>query len=51
MKQSYGFVCFILYIQNVNAGKKVFKKKAKILCLICQIVIESHSFLEYWQNH
>ena len=35
---------------NVYAGKKLFNKKAK-KCLMGQIVIESHSFLEYWQNH
>ena len=42
---------FILYlfIQNVHADKKVFKKGKK-LCLMSQILIESHSFLEYWQN-
>jgi len=34
-------------IQNAYANKKVFKKKAKKFCLIGQIVIESHSFLEY----
>ena len=31
-------------------AKKYKKRKAKKLCLIGQIVIESHSFLEYWQN-
>ena len=43
---------FILYIfiQNAYANKKVFRTKAYKLCLIGQIVIESHSFLEYWQN-
>ena len=30
--------------------KKYFRKKAKKLCLMSQIVIKSHSFLEYWQN-
>ena len=30
--------------------KKYFIEKAKKLCLIGQIVIESKSFLEYWQN-
>jgi len=40
---------FILYIfiQNAYADKKVFNKKANKLCLMGQIVIESHSFLEY----
>ena len=38
---------FILYIFIQNADIKVFKKK---LCLMGQIVIESHSFLKYWQN-
>ena len=30
--------------------KKYLRKKAKKLCLLGQIVIESHSFLDYWQN-
>ena len=30
--------------------KKYLRKKAKKLCLMGQIVIENHSFLEYWQN-
>ena len=40
---------FILYIfiQNAYANKKVFEKKANKICLMGQIVIESHSFLEY----
>ena len=43
---------FILYIfiQNAYANKKYFWKKAKKLCLMGQIVIESHSFLEHGQN-
>jgi len=39
-----------IFIQNTYANKKYLRKKAKILCLMGQIVIESHSFLEYWQN-
>ena len=39
-----------IFIQNAYANKKVFEKKANKLCLMGQIVIESHSFLEYWQN-
>jgi len=31
--------------------KNYFNKKANKLCLMGQIVIESPSFLEYWQNH
>ena len=40
---------FILYflIQNAYAEKKVLKKNGKKICLIGQIVIESHSFLKY----
>ena len=40
---------FILYffIQNAYADKKLFRQKAKNVCLMGQIVIESHSFLEY----
>ena len=40
---------FILYffLQNKYADKKVFMKKTKQLCLMGQIVIESHSFLKY----
>ena len=40
---------FILYIftQNAYANKKYLRKKANKLCLMGQIVIESHSFLEY----
>ena len=30
--------------------KKYFRKKAKILCKMVQIVIESQSFLIYWQE-
>ena len=30
--------------------KKYLRKKANKLCLMGQIVIENHSFLEYWQN-
>ena len=30
--------------------KKYLIKKANKLCLMVQIVIESHSFLEYWPN-
>ena len=43
---------FVLYIfiQNAYVNKKVCKKKTNKLCLMGQIVIESHSFLEYWQN-
>ena len=44
---------FILYIfiQNAYADKKKYnRKKAYKLCLMGQIVIESNSFLEYWQN-
>ena len=33
------------------ATKKYLRKNANKLCLMGQIVIESHSFLEYWQNH
>ena len=40
---------FILFIQNVYAEKKYIKKANK-LCIMGQIVIESHSFMEYWQN-
>ena len=29
---------------------KKYLKKGKQLCLMGEIVIESHSFLEYWQN-
>ena len=32
------------------ATKKLGRKKSKRLCLMGQIVIESDSFLEYWQN-
>ena len=39
-----------IFIQNAYANKKVFNKKANKLCLMGQIVIENHSFLEYWQN-
>jgi len=39
------FISYI-FIQNAYADKKVVKK----LCLMGQIVIESHSFLEHWQN-
>ena len=41
---------FMLYffLQNAYADKKAFKKKVKKkLCLMGQIVIESHSFMEY----
>ena len=43
---------FILYIfiQNAYANQKYLGKKADKLCLMGQIVIKSHSFLEYWQN-
>ena len=44
---------FLLYIfiQNAYADRKNYKrKKANKLCLKGQIVIDSHSFLEYWQN-
>ena len=43
---------FIIYnfIQNAYANKQVLEKKANKLCLMGQNVIESHSFLEYWQN-
>ena len=34
----------------VYANKKYLRKKTKKLCLMSQIVVESHSFLEYWQN-
>ena len=37
---------FYIFIQSAYANKK----KANKLCLIGLIVIESHSFLEYWQN-
>ena len=40
-----------IFIQNAYANKKVFYEKANKLCLMGQIVIESHSFREYWQNH
>ena len=30
--------------------KKDLREKNNKLCLMGQIVIESHSFLEYWQN-
>ena len=33
--------------QNAYANKKVFYKKANTVCLMDQIGIESHSFLEY----
>ena len=38
------------FIQNAYADKKYPRQKAKQLCLIGQIGIESHSFLKYWQN-
>jgi len=40
---------FILYIfiQNAYADKKYERKKANKLCLMGQIMIYSHSFLEY----
>ena len=31
-------------------AKKYLRKKAKKLCLMGQLVIESHSFLEYWRR-
>ena len=34
----------------MHMATKNIWKKAKKLCLMGQIVIESHSFLEYWQN-
>ena len=36
-----------IFIQKWYANKKVFNKKANKLCLMGQIVIESHSFLEW----
>ena len=38
------------FIQNAYGDKKYLRRKAKKLCLMNQIVIESHRFLEYWQN-
>jgi len=38
---------FILYIFIQMPTKKYLRKKAKKLCLMGQIVIESHSFLKY----
>ena len=44
----YGFVCAILFPSKcICRQKKYFRKKSKKLCLMGQIVIESHSFLEY----
>ena len=41
--------CFLF--KTYMPTKKYLRKKAEKLCLIGEIVIESHSFLEYWQNH
>ena len=48
--QTYGFVCLILIIWKVYVDKKIYQKQGKKIYLIRQIVIESHSFLENWQN-
>ena len=44
------FVKYFLF-KTYMPAKKYFRKKAEKLCLIGVIVIESHSFLENWQNH
>ncbi len=41
---------YTFFIQNAYADKKYPRQKAKQLCLMGQIVIESHSFLEHGQN-
>ena len=57
IQQSFTLHICLLYIfsfkkiqKNVYADKKSIQEKGKKLCLMGQIVIESHNFLEYWQN-
>ena len=44
-----GFVVSTLFHSKYISRQK-YSKKAKQLCLMGQLLIESHSFMKYWQN-
>ena len=53
IQQSFNLrICFLyfFYSTRICRQKKTFKKNDKKISLLVQIVIGSHSFLEYWWN-